>query len=56
MNGNGNLCVCVCVGAAYGHAKDLSKSRTDDNDKTGQSTTWMTLSWPALRGKQAGRC
>lgn len=50
------ICVCVCVGAAYGYAKDLSKSRTDDNDKTGQSTTWMTLSWPALRGSQAGRC
>lgn len=36
--------VCVCVCAAYGPAKDLSESRTDDNDKTGQGKA--TLSWP----------
>lgn len=38
------LCVRVCVCAAYGHAKDLSESRTDDNDKTGQGKA--SLSWP----------
>lgn len=47
------LCISVCVCAAYGHAKDLSESRTDDNDKTGQGKA--TLSWPALR-ILSGRC
>lgn len=47
------LCVWMCVCAAYGHAKDLSESRTDDNDKTGQGQA--TLSWPALR-ILSGRC
>lgn len=44
------MAMTLCVGAAYGHAKDLSKSRTDDNDKTRVDGFKL----PALSGTLAG--